>query len=96
MAWDNAIVPKHAFIAFILWLAIKDRLTTCDILAVWGWQDDVLYGFCRSKKWNARIIFFFFFFFELGITCFLIAHKLILSEGMEAGLVAVAEATYSM
>ena len=40
--------------------------------------------------------FFFFFFFELGITCFLIAHKLILSEGMEAGLVAVAEATYSM
>ena len=40
--------------------------------------------------------FFFFFFFELGITCFLIVHKLILSEGMEAGLVAVAEATYSM
>ena len=26
MAWDNAIVPKHAFIAFILWLAIKDGL----------------------------------------------------------------------
>ena len=50
MACDNAIVPKHAFIAFILWLAIKDRLTTCDILAVWGWQDDVLYGFCRSKN----------------------------------------------
>ena len=84
MAWDNAIVPKHALIAFILWLAIKDRLTPCDILAVWGWQDDVLYGFCRRKKWNA------------GITCFFISHKLILSEGMEAGLVAVAEAAYSM
>ena len=42
MAWDNAIVPKHALIAFILWLAIKDRLTPCDVLAVWGWQDDVL------------------------------------------------------
>lgn len=36
------------------------------------------------------------FFWWLGITCFLIAHKLILSEGMEAGLVAVAEAAYSM
>ena len=70
MAWDNAIVPKHAFILWLGWLAIKDRLTT-----LW---------FLQKQKWNA------------GITCFLIAHKLILSEGMEAGLVAVAEATYSM
>ena len=50
----------------------------------------------EAKNGMQGSFFFFFFFFELGITCFLIAHKLILSEGMEAGLVAVAEATYSM
>ena len=45
LVWDAAIMPEHAF---FLWRAIQNRLSTCDGLAKWGWQGDLLCVFCRS------------------------------------------------
>ena len=44
----NAVVmPKHAF---FFWLAIQYRLPACDRLAKWGWQGNLLWGFCSTSR----------------------------------------------
>ena len=55
LVWDAAIMPKHAF---IFWLAIQDRLSTFDRLVKWGWQGNLLCGFCRNKCESRDHIFF--------------------------------------
>lgn len=44
LIWFPCAIPKHAF---ILWLAVQNRLTTNDRLLVWGFKGDTLCGFCR-------------------------------------------------
>jgi len=38
--------PKHAFIS---WLAVRNRLTTKEKLAQWGYQGNLLCVYCRSR-----------------------------------------------
>jgi hypothetical protein len=45
LIWFSKAIPKHAFIN---WLAIKDRLSTCDRLAKWGYNANILCIFCRG------------------------------------------------
>ena len=55
LVWDAAIMPKHAF---IFWLAIQDRLSAFDRLVKWGWQGNLLCGFCKNKRESRDHIFF--------------------------------------
>ena len=43
--WFQLAIPRHSFIG---WLAIKNKLTTTDRLAKWGYTGDTLGVFCRS------------------------------------------------
>jgi hypothetical protein len=45
LIWFPLAIPKQAF---ILWLAIQNRLVTGERMASWGFNGDVLCVFCRS------------------------------------------------
>jgi len=55
LVWFPCAIPKHAF---ILWLALQNRLTTCDRLLVWGFNGDSLCGFCRHVNESRNHLFF--------------------------------------
>ena len=47
---------KHAFIS---WLAVRNRLTTKEKLAQWGYQGNLLFVYCRSRVGlSLRTIYF--------------------------------------
>jgi hypothetical protein len=45
LIWFPLAIPKQAF---LLWLAVKNRLVTGERMASWGFQGDVLCVFCRG------------------------------------------------
>lgn len=55
LIWFSNCVPKHAF---ILWLAIKRRLTTQDQLLNWQTVGDVKCGFCELQPDSVDHLFF--------------------------------------
>jgi hypothetical protein len=55
LIWFSYAIPKHAF---ILWLAIQNRLTTSDRLLVWGFNGDPLCGFCHHVIESRNHLFF--------------------------------------
>jgi len=55
LIWFPCAIPKHAF---ILWLAVQNRLTRSDRLLVWGFNGDPLCGFCHHVIENRDHLFF--------------------------------------
>jgi hypothetical protein len=55
LVWHSLAIPKQAF---ILWLAIHNRLTTGDRLLAWGFKGDVNCGFCKARTESRNHIFF--------------------------------------
>ena len=47
LVWNTIFISKKGF---ILWLAIKNRLCTCDRMTAWGRHGSVLCVFCRSRE----------------------------------------------
>jgi hypothetical protein len=56
LVWFSLAIPKQAF---ILWLAMKDRLDTGVRLLSWGYRGDIQCCFCRNQM-ESRNHFFFF------------------------------------
>lgn len=57
LVWFPMAIPRHAL---MLWLAVKDSLSTGEKLASWGYSGAVHCWFCRI----------FFFFWKAEIICF--------------------------
>jgi hypothetical protein len=55
LIWFSLAIPKQAF---ILWLAMKDALTTRDKLLRWGYKGEVHYVFCRYGIEDRDHLFF--------------------------------------
>jgi len=55
LVWFPYALPKQAF---ILWLVMKNRLTTRDRMLCWGYTGDIKCVFCRHFT-ESRIIFYF-------------------------------------
>lgn len=53
LIWDRFVTPKHVF---IMRLAVKNWLTTCDRMLSWGWQVSPL-CFSAETEWRVGIIF---------------------------------------
>jgi hypothetical protein len=53
--WFPLAIPKHAF---ILWLAMKNRLVIGVRLLQWGYKGDVNYWFCRNHVESRDHLFF--------------------------------------
>ncbi|XP_059446512.1 uncharacterized protein LOC132178068 [Corylus avellana] len=55
MVWFPNAIPKHAF---ILWLAVQDRLLTGDRLMKWGYKGEVKCFFCHNQIESRDHLFF--------------------------------------
>lgn len=55
LVWFAYAIPKQAF---VLWLAMRDSLTTGERLAGWGFIGDVLCLFCRNCLESRDHLFF--------------------------------------
>jgi hypothetical protein len=55
LIWFPYAIPKHAF---ILWLAVHNRLTTSNRLLLWGFNGDPLCGFCHHVIESRNHLFF--------------------------------------
>lgn len=55
IVWFSRNIPKHAF---ILWLAIQNRLSTQEKLLQWGVIDDMKCVFCSARVENMNHLFF--------------------------------------
>jgi hypothetical protein len=67
LIWFPLAIPKQAF---ILWLAVQNRLTTGDRLLVWGFQGDINCVFCRHGVESRDHLFFdCSFSFRIWRTC---------------------------
>ncbi|GJW71500.1 RNA-directed DNA polymerase, eukaryota, reverse transcriptase zinc-binding domain protein [Tanacetum coccineum] len=55
VVWFNQFQPRHAF---LLWLAIKERLTTQDRLARWNCQVNAVCSLCKKEKYSHAHLFF--------------------------------------
>jgi hypothetical protein len=55
VVWFPFAIPKHAF---IIWLAVQNRLSTGDRLLAWGFQGDAQCVFCRNGVETRDHIFF--------------------------------------
>jgi hypothetical protein len=55
MVWFPYAIPKQAF---LLWLAVQNRLTTGDRLGAWGYTGDTQCMFCRNGMESRDHIFF--------------------------------------
>ncbi|XP_059451249.1 uncharacterized protein LOC132182059 [Corylus avellana] len=55
LVWFSYAIPKHAF---ILWLAIQDRLVTGERLLKWGFQGDIKCLFCHNQVESRGHLFF--------------------------------------
>jgi hypothetical protein len=55
LIWHHHAIPKQAF---ILWLAVNNRLTTGDRLLAWGFKGDTSCVFCRGMTECRDHIFF--------------------------------------
>jgi hypothetical protein len=55
LIWFPYAIPKQAF---LLWLAVRNRLTTGDRLLVWGYKGDTQCGFCRHGLESRDHLFF--------------------------------------
>ncbi|XP_062145452.1 uncharacterized protein LOC133852713 [Alnus glutinosa] len=55
LIWFNQAIPKKAF---LLWLAVRNRLTTVDRLPTWGYKGDTQCCFCRHGTESRDHLFF--------------------------------------
>jgi hypothetical protein len=55
IVWFSLAIPKQAF---ILWLAMKDRLDTGVRLLSWGYRGDIQCYFCRNQMESRNHLFF--------------------------------------
>jgi len=55
LVWHSFSIPTQAF---ILWLAVLNRLTTGDRLIAWGFQGDSNCTFCRGEIQSQNHMFF--------------------------------------
>lgn len=55
VVWFSQAIPKQAF---ILWLAVLNRLTTGERLVTWGYQGDTQCFFCRNGVESREHLFF--------------------------------------
>jgi hypothetical protein len=55
LVWFPLAIPKQAF---ILWLAMRDRLTTGERLLKWGYQGNVKCWFCHNQMETRDHLFF--------------------------------------
>jgi hypothetical protein len=53
--WFPLSISKQAF---VLWLAMRDRLTTGERLLKWGYQDNVQCRFCHHQLETRDHLFF--------------------------------------
>jgi hypothetical protein len=55
LVWFPMAIHRHAF---ILWLVIRDSISTGERLLKWGFQGDVMCVFCRSNIEGRDHLFF--------------------------------------
>jgi len=55
LVWHQHAIPKQAF---ILWLAVNNRLTTGDRFLAWGYEGDTNCVFCRNGTESRDHLFF--------------------------------------
>jgi hypothetical protein len=61
LIWFPIAIPRHAF---ILWLDVKDSLSTGERLLKWSFKGDVMCVFCRSNIKGRDHLFFQYGFSE--------------------------------
>jgi hypothetical protein len=55
LIWFPYAIPKQAF---LMWLAVRNHLTTGDRLTVWGYTRDTQCGFCKNGMESHDHLFF--------------------------------------
>ncbi|GKB13442.1 RNA-directed DNA polymerase, eukaryota, reverse transcriptase zinc-binding domain protein [Tanacetum coccineum] len=53
--WFNQFIPRQAF---ILWMAVQDKLLTQDKIGKWNHNDDLKCGFCKQCSDSVQHLFF--------------------------------------